>query len=124
MNERTLTPVQNAILNLAVETNYDASDVSEATVNETFSDIVANHSTYNQIFKPMTLREKAEWFSNAGREARDKAKYWSDRLTLKTASKYPKWRTNMEFWTKQAKYYEEQCDKLYKLIDSLVQCNG
>ena len=116
MNERTLTPVQNAILNLAAETNYDAS--------ETFSDIVANHSTYNQIFKPMTLREKAEWFSNAGREARNKAKYWSDRLTLKTASKYPKWRTNMEFWTKQAKYYEEQCDKLYKLIDSLVQCNG
>ena len=124
MNERTLTPVQNAILNLAVETNYDADKVTEAVKNETFAYIVADYVNYNQTFKPMTLKEKAEWYSNACRNAQDKAKYWSERLTLRTASKYPKWRTNMEFWNKQAKYYAEQCDKLYKLIDSLVMCNG
>ena len=124
MTERILTPAQNAILNLAVETNYDACDTSEASKNETFAYIVADHVNYNKTFKPMTLREKAEWFSNACREATDKANYWSERLKLKTAEKHPKWKTNRDFWAKQAKYYGEQCDKLYKLIDSLVTCNG
>lgn len=122
MNERVITPVQNAILNLAVETNYDAAPVSESVKNETFADIVANYNMYNKIYKPMTLQEKAEWFSNACIAAQEKTQYWANKF--KTTNNDCKYKTNMEFWAKQVNYYAGQRDRLYKLINSLVTNNG
>ena len=116
MNERILTPVQNAILNLVSETDADPA-ISEATKNETFADIMADYRKYNDIFKPMTIKERAEWYRKAWRDAADKALFWSKRLSYRTAEKYPKWRKNKEFWDKQAKMYREECDKLYRIIN-------
>lgn len=123
MNERILTPVQNAIFNLVAETDYDPA-ISEATKNETFADIMVDYRKYNDLFRPMTIKERAEWYDKAWHEAAQKALFWTKRLSYKTAEKYPKWRKNKEFWDRQAKMYKEESIKLHRIMNETGTGNG
>lgn len=123
MNERILTPVQNAILNLVADTDYDPA-IAESVKNETYADIMVDYRKYNDIFKPMTIKERALWYEKAWKDAAQKSLFWAKRLSYKQAERYPKWRKNMEFWDNQAKLYREECSKLRRIINNTEVYNG
>lgn len=123
MSERILTPVQNAMLNLVADTDYDAA-ISEAVRNETYADIIADYHTYNNMFRPMSVKERATWYETAWKEAVQKSQYWAQRLTYKHAERYPKWRKNMEFWSRQAKLYEAEFNKLSQIASTTGVIHG
>ena len=123
MSERILTPVQNAMLNLVSDTDYDAA-IPEAVRNETYADIIADYHTYNKMFRPMSVKERATWYETAWKESVQKSQYWAQRLTYKHTERHPKWRKNMEFWDRQAKLYQDEYCKLTQVLTTTGTCNG